>query len=385
MKKLFSRMDKPLLITMIIFSILGLVMVFSASSVSAVLRYGVSSYYFFLRQLVFFTISYAVGLIIVIRFPTSKYKFLTPFLVVGVIAALAGLFMYGFIAGGAQSWYSLGFFNLQPLEFAKAIMIVYMAVFYSRTQKKKNAKPLTYLIPLAVGFVITMLVAMQPDLGGAIIIAAITFLTFLAVPLPNKSKQMVIRVLVVGVFILIAGLLITGKTLFTSNQLSRFEFRNPCSRYTQTTGYQVCNGYIAIHNGGLFGVGLGNSTQKYLYLPEAHTDFIFPIIVEELGAIVGILVLLGYAFMLYRIIKIAKQSENLRCSILAYGTALLLLAHILVNLLGVLALIPLTGVPLPLLSYGGSFNMPVIIMLFVVQRVAIENSINKSKREIASI
>jgi len=167
--------------------------------------------------------------------------------------------------------------------------------------------------------------------------------------------------------------------------LQRFQFANPCTRYTENTGYQVCNGFIAIHNGGLFGVGLGNSSQKYLYLPESHTDFIFPIIIEEWGAIVGVLLILGYMIMLYRILKIAREAENLRLSILAYGVFLYLLFHILVNLLGVLALIPLTGVPLPLLSYGGSFTLNVVIMLFVVERVNIENKTIKTKREMAEI
>ena len=162
-------------------------------------------------------------------------------------------------------------------------------------------------------------------------------------------------------------------------------FQNPCSRYTETTGYQVCNGFIAINNGGLFGVGLGNSTQKYLYLPESHTDFIYPIIVEELGLIFGIFIIIAYFIMLLRILKIARNSENLRCSVIAYGTFWFLTLHILINLLGVLALIPLTGVPLPLLSYGGSFTVNIIVMLFLVQRVKIENEINKTKREIKAL
>ena len=122
-----------------------------------------------------------------------------------------------------------------------------------------------------------------------------------------------------------------------------------------------------------------------MYLPESHTDFIFPIIVEELGLFVGVLIILGYAFMLFRILKIAKESTNLRCSILAYGTFWYLALHILINLLGVLALIPLTGVPLPLLSYGGSFTMNAIAMLFVVQKVNIENKENKTRNFIKNL
>ena len=151
----------------------------------------------------------------------------------------------------------------------------------------------------------------------------------------------------------------------------------------EDTGYQVCNGFIAFHNGGLFGVGLGNSSQKYLYLPEAHTDFIYPILVEELGLIIGILVLIGYGYMLYRILRIAKSADCIRNAVICYGAFMLILLHLLVNFLGTLALIPLTGVPLPFLSYGGSFNMNVILILFVVERVAVENKQNQEKRELA--
>ena len=226
---------------------------------------------------------------------------------------------------------------------------------------------------------------MQPDLGSAAIIAGIVFLTFISIPVVQNNIMKFIKIFSVVVILLVIGFLYSGNDFLSSIQKGRLNFKNPCSRYTETTGYQVCNGFIAINNGGLFGVGLGNSTQKYLYLPESHTDFIFPIIVEELGLVTGIIIILGYAYILSRILKIAKTSENLRCSILAYGTFWYFTLHILVNLLGVLALIPLTGVPLPFLSYGGSFTVNAIIMIFVVERVNIENKINKTKREIKAL
>ena len=186
--------------------------------------------------------------------------------------------------------------------------------------------------------------------------------------------------------ILAISILYSGTDLLSSKQLQRLQFQNPCSRYTEDTGYQVCNGFIAIHNGGLFGNGLGNSTQKYLYLPEAHTDFVFPILVEELGTIVSILVLVGYLYILYRILKVGKEARgNIRNMILCYGTFVFLLLHLLVNLMGVLALIPLTGVPLPFLSYGGSFTINFLLMLFVVERVAIENKQMKLEKEMARL
>ena len=385
MRKLFAKMDIPLLLIMLIFIVLGLTMIYSASSVSSVVRYGYAPYHFFVRQAIFVGVSLFVGFTLIIRLPTRTYGALAWPLLIAIILALVLLFIKGEVTNNAQSWYDFGFFSLQPSEFAKSILIVFMAVFYNKLQYKKSKNIYSYLIPLAAGALIAGLVIMQPDLGSAAIIAGIVFLTFISIPLVKNNMIRFIKIIAIGLVIGLIVLLYSGADFLNSMQIDRLTFQNPCSRYTETTGYQVCNGFIAINNGGLFGVGLGNSTQKYLYLPESHTDFIFPIIVEELGLIVGILIILGYIFMLYRILKIAKSSENLRCSVLAYGTFWFLTLHILVNLLGILALIPLTGVPLPFLSYGGSFTVNVIIMLFVVERVNIENNINKTKREIKAL
>ena len=385
MKKLLSKMDLWLLLIMVIYSIVGLIMIFSSSSVSTVLRYNVPQYHFFVRQAIFLFASFIIGFLIVIRFPTSKYKYIVPFAIAGIIVALIGLFAYGKITNNAQSWYDLGPFALQPSEFAKSIIIVFLAIAYSKLEKKKSTNIYNFLIPVAICLLIAVLIAMQPDLGTALIICGIVFFVFISIPFVKKNITKVLKIGAVCLLIAALALLYSGTELLNSRQLQRFEFRNPCERYQENTGYQVCNGFIAIHNGGLFGVGLGNSSQKYLYLPESHTDFIFPIIVEELGLLVGILLIVGYMIMLWRILKIARQAENLRLSILAYGVFLYLLFHILINLLGILALIPLTGVPLPFLSYGGSFTINVVLMLFVVERVSIENKTIKTKREMASI
>ena len=385
MKKILAKMDIWLLIIMIAFSIFGLIMIFSSSSVSTVLRYNVPQYHFFIRQAMFLAAAFVAGFIVVLNVPTSKYKYISPLAMAAVIVALIGLFIYGRITNNARSWYDIGPFALQPSEFAKSVIIVFLAVSYSRLEKIKNANIYLSLIPVALSLIVAILIAMQPDFGTAIIISGIIFFIFISIPLVKRNLIKVLKVGVIAVGVAVVALLYSGTEILNSRQLQRFEFRNPCSRYTEDTGYQVCNGFIAIHNGGLFGVGLGNSSQKYLYLPESHTDFIFPIIVEELGAIVGTLIIILYVVMLYRILKIAREGENLRLSILAYGVFLYLLFHILVNLLGILALIPLTGVPLPLLSYGGSFTVNVVIMLFVVQRVTIENKTIKNKREIAGL
>ena len=385
MRKLFSKMDIPLFIMVVLYVALGLVMIYSASNITAVVRYGYQPYHFFIRQAIFVLVSFFIGFLIVLRFPTRNYGALAWPLVFLLIGSLALLFVKGKIAGGAISWFDLKYFKVQPSEFAKSILVIFMAIYYNKLHYKKVKNIYAYFVPLGFAAIIIGLVFMQPDLGSAAIIAGIVFLTFISIPVVQNNIMKFIKIIAIGCILAMVAFLYSGNDFLSSIQKGRLNFRNPCSRYTETTGYQVCNGFIAINNGGLFGVGLGNSTQKYLYLPESHTDFIFPIIVEELGLVTGIIIILGYAYILSRILKIAKTSENLRCSILAYGTFWYFTLHILVNLLGVLALIPLTGVPLPFLSYGGSFTVNAIIMIFVVERVNIENKINKTKREIKTL
>ena len=176
MQILFRRIDKPLLVLTILYTIIGLVMVLSASSVSAVLRYDVSTYYFFGKQLIYVIGAYIIGFI-VLMIPTEKYKYGGFIYLIAILISLGLVFSYGIIAGGAQSWLDLGFFNFQPTEFAKTALIIFMATFYENSIKRH--KPFTYnLIPIIIAIVIFVFIAKQPDFGGAIIIAGITFFTF---------------------------------------------------------------------------------------------------------------------------------------------------------------------------------------------------------------
>lgn len=385
MKKTFQKMDIWLLIIMLVFSGFGLLMIFSASSITAVLRNNTTSTHYFIKQLVSIAVAFLVGFLIIIKIPTKIYKYGTNFVLFLIIGALIFVFSYGYIRNGSQSWYDFGYFDFQPAEFAKPILIIYFGVYYYKLSKLKQQNPFTYTLPLIIAAIMAFLIWRQPDFGGAIIIIGIAILLFWATPIPPKIKNKIKSYLFLAVIFLVSAVGLFGNSILNSHQLERFTFFKPCSRYREDTGYQVCNGYIAINNGGVLGVGLGNSTQKYMYLPEAHTDFIFPIIIEELGYIVGIIVLLGYGFLLCRILIIAKKATNLRNSIIAYGCFLLLTAHILINLLGVLGLIPLTGIPLPFLSYGGSYCIVTIGLLFVVQRISIENKINQDLEEIKKI
>ena len=387
MKKVLKNLNYPLLLLTIVYSVFGCIMIFSASNVAAVLRYKVPTNYFFLRQILWVIIGSAGGIFLMF-FPTKSYKYFSKIAMWCVLALLVFLFTYGRIAGGAQSWYKAKFFNIQPTELAKMVLIVYLAVYYHRISLRKKITFWNMLYPLVLTAVIFVLIALQPDFGGAFIIAGIVGLIFVSLPIAKKHKKTIYKAGAGLLALVLFGVFVLGKNILQSYQVKRLlYFQNPCERYSDKdgTGYQVCNGYIAIHNGGLRGVGRGGSTQKYLYLPEAHTDFIFPIICEELGLIVGILVVLGYFAMMFIILVIAKNAITLRNSILTYGIFAYLLLHVLINLLGVLGLIPLTGVPLPLLSYGGSYNIIVLIALGIVQRVNIENKDDKIMEKIKKL
>lgn len=373
-KTSLKNVDIPLFIITVLLIAFGLLMVFSSSSVTSVLSYKKTPYYFFEKQFITVIIAFLVSLV-VINFPTKNYSVISKLGIVLIVITLISLKTYGTVTNNARSWFKLLGFSVQPSEFAKTFIILYLACRYSTIKKFKNISDV--FLPMIPCIIVFFLVALEPDLGTACLIAIICMFIFFALPLSKDKNMKILRI--VTIIAAIGGILFLNfnSDILTSAQASRFNFKNPCSRYLEESGYQVCNGYIAIHNGGLFGVGLGASTQKYLYLPAAHTDFIFAIIVEELGLIGGGCVLIAYIFLLFRILVIARNATNLRNSIIAFGTFAYILSHITINLGGLLAIIPLTGVPLPFLSYGGSFMINLMILISLTQRVAIETKRKK--------
>ena len=263
-------------------------------------------------------------------------------------------------------------FGFQPSEFAKVGIIIFMSVYYKLTYKRVGTL-LTTSIPIIIGALMTFLTFLQPDAGTGLILFVIVASLYYMAPVLKKYKFYITMFGLGLIFILAIVVLIFKDSMLTRTQLDRFNFLKPCTRYQENTGYQVCNGYIAINSGKLFSVSPGNSKQKYLYLPEAYTDFIFPIIVEEFGLITGIVLILIYLLIIYRIILVGKNSSNIQNQMLCFGVAVFIFSHVVINLVGVLGLLPLTGVPLPFLSYGGSFALTVSIGLAIVQRVSIEN------------
>ena len=374
-KDIIKNIDKPLFILTLILFVLGLIMIFSASNVTSYMNGG-SPYAYFLRQGMFLLVSF-IFCIFMVKFNTKFYGIMSNILLIVFVAVLILLLIYGKATNYAVSWIPIGPFTLQPSEFIKVIMIVFMARFYEVHEKRLDNFFIA-IIPLIIGVVITFLIMLQPDLGTAIIFASLTGLIFFSSPV-SKSIKFKVLILFFGMCLVIGAVLVmTGGSILQARQLERFNFTRPCDRLLDT-GNQVCNGYIAINNGGLTGIGLGNSTQKYLYLPYPYTDFIYAVVVEELGLVVGIAIILAYLYLLYRILKIGRESYTNRGALLCYGVAVYIFLHVIVNLMGLFGLMPMTGVPLPFLSYGGSFTLCLMVSLAIVQRVNIENRLRDKK------
>lgn len=369
--KVLKYTDKVLLLVSVLLFTIGLVMIFSASNIAAFMRYGSNPYNFLIKQSINLIIGIVIFLI-VIRFSTKSYSALSWVGIVATIGSLIFVFLYGVVTNKARSWIDLGFFRFQPSELAKVILIVWFSAFYELKRKNLN-KLFTNLFPIGIAGLIGALIILQPDFGTAGVILILAFLLYLLIPI----KPM-IKFKVASISILLMAVMLMGYYLFNTSsfdrQISRLDFFNPCSEEKfYTTGNQVCNSYIAFNNGDLLtGKGLGNSTQKYLYLPESHTDFIFAIIVEELGFVVAVFIIFLYFILLARIVSIGNKSSSSRGAVICYGVAIYIFLHIAINLLGIMGWLPLTGIPLPFLSYGGTFTVCLILALSMVQRVAIE-------------
>lgn len=388
-KLTLRKLDKGLLILTLIMFIFGLFMIYDASSNKSFMEYGTNSK-FFIKQLVSLGVGFVLTLII-LKLNLKFYKDYYAIINFLMICALVFLLIFAPTVNGAKSWLYFGSLSIQPSEFAKIVLIIYTAVYYGKNNNRIKELFYTYLksnrlnkkalykgfiysiIPLIVSGIYFILIYKEPDLGTAAIIIFISLFMFFINKIPRIYKLFVI---LLGI-IMVCGFLLFGGKFLNSMQKDRLTFRKPCTRYQENTGYQVCNGFIAINNGKLFSLIPGNSVQKYLYLPEAYTDFIFPIIVEDLGLVAGIFVILFLLLIIYRIIVIGNSASENYQRLLCYGIAFYIFLHTTINLVGVFGLLPLTGVPLPFLSYGGSFTLSLCVSLAIVQKIAAEREINK--------
>ena len=379
--KLLKDLDKPLLIASMALFIFGLLNIVTASSRAAVVNYDVSIYYYFYRQLIFIILG-LIGGFIIIRTDTKYYKVIVPVLFIAVIALNLWALTFEELSG-SKNWIDLKFIKLQPSEFSKPIIIALLALMFEKNYRKLRTLNIKHYDTIGtmilIAMIIPAIIILQKDYGTLLIVLFIIFMMFISSPILKIDKiKTIILMIGIGALALLVIYLKQGYIL-NEARISRFtSFLDPCGNY-EKGGYQVCNSYIAINDGGLWGLGIGKSKQKYSYIPEPHTDSAFAIIAEEYGIYRTIFIFILYGIVLYRIAVIGSKASNLRGRYICVGILSYIFVHIFINLGGMFGIIPLTGVPLPFLSYGGSFVLSLIASLAIVQRIAIETKNKKIK------
>lgn len=377
--KILKKIDVPLFIVMILLIAIGIVMIFSASNVAAIVRYNQSPLGYFIKQSIWALIA-LIAFFIIIFIDSKYYKNISIIALIAIIISLIYLIFKGTFINKTRGWLLLfnGKIGFQPSELFKIFYIV-LASFYYDKFKNKLDDPKYLAFTILLGFGGAGLVFLQPDFGTAMVISVVTVFLFFINPVGKQIKSFV----KIFMFLIIIIALLALPSIYnkiSKEKQNRLNTKGVCTQERfYTDGNQLCNSLIAFNNGGLFGKGLANSSQKYLYLPESHTDFIFPVIVEELGIVGGIVIILLFMFMFYRIMLIAKSSYHNYQASYSYAIMFLMALHLFVNIGGVSTFIPLTGIPIPFLSYGGTSLVFNVIALAFIQRARIETRLRKER------
>jgi cell division protein FtsW len=344
----------------------GLLMVASASMVISDHQYGYPFHYF-IHQLIYAFIGLFLGW-------GAKQVPIQVWKQYSIVLVLAGIFLLavvlvpgiGSVINGSRRWIRLGFFSLQVSELAKLCIILYVASYIERFQTQLQSQTLTFIRPLILLAVVIALLLLEPDFGSAAVITA----TVLAMLFIAGARLWPFIVLVISS---VAGL--SFLAISSPYRLERLTtFMDPW-KTAYGPGYQLTQSLIAFGRGGLWGVGLGNSIQKLFYLPEAHTDFIFAVIGEELGFIGELLFIFLFFIVVIRVIALARQAcakGLIFSAYVAYGAALWLALQAMINMGVNAGLLPTKGLTLPFISYGGSSMLINCILIGIVLRIASE-------------
>jgi cell division protein FtsW len=333
-----------LLATTVFLSLGGMLMIFSASAVMDFIDSG-NSYDHLIHQAVFLALGFA-GMVVCSRLSGGLIRKAGWWILLGSDAALVLVLVSGAGKWGAVRWIDLGFTTLQPSEFAKLGCVLVVAGIMADRVRHPGDPWRNDLIKilLAVGIPFG-LVMLQPDMGTAMSIAVAVFVVMVLGGLPKRM---------IAAAIAVAGLSIPALIFAKGYRATRFlSFLDPTSD-PQGAGYQILQARIAFGSGGLFGLGLGMSRQKIGYLPAAHTDFIFAIIGEELGLLGSLAVVIAFGLFCYAGIKLTLAVKDPFARLVSGGLTAMIVTQAIINMSSVTGLMPVTGVPLPLVSYGGS-------------------------------
>jgi cell division protein FtsW len=369
-----GRPDFTLVVLITILTIIGLVMISSASVVMSRMVTGRDNYYFFMQLA-----AAGIGLVLLYVFSKIDYRFwakVAPILLVLSVVLLVVVFLpgIGFKHNGASRWINLGFTSLQPSEPIKLALILFLAAWFEKKGSEIRDFTRGTLPFLIIVGIIAGLILIQPDMGTAAVVVSTAGIMFFVAGASLAHVGSLILVGIASVWVLI-------KT--APYRMARLTiFLNPSSD-SSGAGYQIKQALVAIGSGGLFGLGFGRSIQKFNYLPEAATDSIFAIISEEMGLIrAGIIIFVILLFVL-RGYKIAKEAPDTFSRLIAVGITTWVAAQSFINILAILGLMPLTGVPLPFISYGGTSLVMLLAacgILLNISKHAVEGGNNANRR-----
>ncbi len=354
-----KKFNISLFISVIILSLFGLLMVYSSSSIWS--EYKFSDPFKYVKNQGIFLVIGVIIMFLVSKIDYKKYyKYASSIFLICFSLIILVLFV-GTERNGSKSWFGIGSFGIQPSEFMKLAMIIFTSKYLYNNKKdigniKKGVMPI-----LGITLIIFLLIMLQPDFGtGVILVMGVIGLLFVG----GVDLKFFFKIGILG----IAG--IVGLIIAAPYRLKRIlSFLNPWSD-PLGSGFQIIQSLYAIGPGGLFGYGLGGSRQKHFYLPEPQTDFIFSIISEEFG-FMGVIIVSGlFAFIIYQGIKIALKCDDLFGKYLAFGIIFMLAFQAVLNLSVVIGLIPVTGVTLPFLSYGGSSLLITLASMGIILNIS---------------
>jgi cell division protein FtsW len=336
----------------------GLVMVYSATSAPAALGNSDPGYYL-KRQGLYALLGFAL-LMALSRLPFPAWRQFAPMLVLGSLVLLVGVLVVAEPVNGARRWLNVGPAVFQPSEVAKLALAVWAAAYLSRAKPPQTLRELARPVGLLVGLFCILLLA-EPDLGTSIAIVVMLAAVLLVAGTPPRVLGLG---LVIAIFVSLAAI-----WMEPYRRARIFSFLNPWDD-AQGAGFQTVQAMIGLGSGGIFGVGLGQGVQKIFYLPEAHTDMIFAIIGEELGLVGTTALMAAYAAFGYAGLKIALGCRDPFGKKLAVGLTALVCGQAVINLAAVMAIAPLTGIPLPFVSYGGSSLVVALASVGVLLNIA---------------
>ncbi|MDV2582550.1 stage V sporulation protein E [Alkalibacillus haloalkaliphilus] len=362
-----EKLDYVLLTAIAILLLIGLVMVYSSSSIWSDYKFGDSAFY--LKRQALFALLGVIGIVVTLKIPYYKWlqysvaAYVLCFLLL-IAVLIPGI---GMVRGGAQSWIGVGAFSIQPSEFMKIGMILLFAAVLPKIQRELRQFSKGFLPMLLLLIVPFGLIMLQPDLGtGIVFVGTGMLMLFIA-----GAK--------ISHFVFLASIGLAGLVALIASapyRISRITaFLNPWED-PLGDGFQIIQSLYAIGPGGLMGLGFGNSMQKYFYLPEPQTDFIFAVIAEELGLIGGAFILGLFLIVIWRGILISLNTQDLSASLLAFGITAMITIQVMINISVVIGLIPVTGITLPLLSYGGSSLTITLLSLGVLLNISKYAKIN---------